>query len=57
MNGTNTRKGKAFTSGTVSFIVTNAGKMTVKNMAKVLHRTEKSIRRKAERLGIKLKVN
>lgn len=53
---TETRLGKKFTEGSVSFIRKNAGKMTAKKMASVLHRTTKSVRRKAEKLGISLRV-
>ena len=56
MNGTATRSGKKFTQGSVNFILRNAGKMTATKMASVLHRTTKSVRRKAEKLGISLRV-
>jgi len=56
-NGTATTKGKLFSNSSVSFIVKNAGKMKAGSIAKVLHRTEKSIRRKAEKLGVSLRVN
>lgn len=55
-NGTNTRTGKKFTSGSVNFLTSNAGKMSAKSIANILHRTEKSVRRKAEKLGLSLKV-
>jgi hypothetical protein len=56
MNGTSTRLGKKFTEGAVKFMRRNAGRMTATKMASVLHRTTKSVRRKAERLGLSLKV-
>jgi hypothetical protein len=55
MNGM-TRTGKKFTNGSVNYLVKNAGKMPAKSIASVLHRTTKSVRRKAERLGLRLKV-
>jgi hypothetical protein len=55
-NGTATRTGKKFTTGSTSFLIGNAGKMSAKSIANVLHRTEKSIRRKAEKLGLSLRV-
>lgn len=55
-NGTATRTGKKFTTGSLGFLVNNAGKMSAKSIAKVLHRTEKSVRRKAEKLGLSLRV-
>ena len=56
-NGTATVKGKLFSNSNISFIINNAGKMKASSIANVLHRTEKSIRRKAEKLGISLRFN
>jgi hypothetical protein len=56
-NGVATRTGKRFTTGSVQFLFKNAGKMRASKMARVLHRTTKSVRRKAERLGLRLKVD
>jgi|LauGreSuBDMM15SN_2_FD.fasta_scaffold1854048_1 hypothetical protein len=55
-NGVATRNGKRFTTGSLRFLTNKAGKMSARSIAKVLHRTEKSVRRKAERLGLSLKV-
>lgn len=56
MSSAPTRSGKKFTEGSVNFIRRNAGKMKAEKMASVLHRTTKSVRRKAEKLGISLRV-
>ena len=55
-NGVATRNGKRFTTGSLRFLSNKAGKMSAKSIAKVLHRTVKSVRRKAEKLGLSLKV-
>ena len=57
VNGTATVKGKLFSSSSVNFIINNAGKMKASSIANILHRTEKSVRRKAEKLGISLRFN
>jgi hypothetical protein len=49
-------RGTLFSIKAVNFLSVNAGKMNAASIAKVLRRTEKSIRRKAERLGISLAV-
>ena len=51
-----TTKGKLYTAGSLNFIYGMAGQMKAKSIAAVLHRSVKSIRRKAEKLGISLKV-
>ena len=52
---TNTRSaGKAFSLTAVNFLVTKAGTMSAKSIAGRLGRTVKSVRRKAEKLGVKL---
>jgi hypothetical protein len=56
-NGVATRTGKRFTTGSVQFLRSRAGTMTASKIARVLHRTTKSVRRKAERLGLRLKVD
>lgn len=56
-NGTATKTGKKFTVGALNFLTTRAGKMSARKIANVLHRTEKSIRRKAEQMGVSLRVN
>lgn len=47
---------KKFTERSVNFIRKNAGKMSAQSIANVIHRSEKSVRRKAEKLGISLRV-
>lgn len=49
--------GKPFSPRAVSYLLKNAGKMKASSIANVLGRTEKSIRRKAEKLGVSLAVN
>jgi hypothetical protein len=51
-----TTKGKPFTPGTINYIFGMAGTMTATNIGRVLHRSEKSIRRFAEKNDINLKV-
>lgn len=48
--------GKPFTVKAVSFLENNAGLMTATSIAGRLGRTIKSIRRKAEKLGLSLAV-
>jgi ubiquinone biosynthesis protein UbiJ len=49
-------KGTLFSEKAVTYLSVNAGKMSAVSIAKVLRRTEKSIRRKAQKLGISLAV-
>ena len=49
--------GKPFTEKAVAFLLKNAGKRSAKSIAGQLGRTEKAIRRKAEKLGLSLAVN
>lgn len=49
--------GKVFSDKAVSFLVSNAGKMSASSIAGRLGRTVKSVRRKAEKLGLSLSVN
>lgn len=46
--------GKPFSERAVNFILRNAGKMSASAMAGRLGRTVKSVRSKAERLGVPL---
>lgn len=46
--------GKVFSSQAVSFLVENAGVLSANSIARRLGRTTKSIRRKAEKLGLSL---
>lgn len=48
--------GTLFSDKSVNFLTKNAGKLPAKSIAAILHRTEKSIRRKAEKLGLSLKL-
>lgn len=58
MAQTTTRNaGKPFSEKAVSFLVKNAGKRKASSIASQLGRTEKSVRRKAEKLGLSLAVN
>ena len=49
--------GKPFTDKAVNFLITRAGVQTASSIARQLGRTEKSIRRKAKKLGLSLAVN
>jgi len=48
--------GKLFTVKATGFLLTNAGELTATQIASRLGRTVKSVRRKAEKLGISLAV-
>ena len=48
--------GKPFTFKATNFLVKKAGKMPAHSIANVLGRTEKAVRRKAEKLGLSLAV-
>lgn len=48
--------GKPFSVKAVNFLVSKAGKQPAGSIARQLGRTEKAIRRKAEKLGISLSV-
>ena len=50
-------KGTPFSNKAVNFLVTNAGKRSASSIASQLRRTEKSVRRKAEKLGLSLRVS
>ena len=55
---TNTRNaGKAFSDRAVNFLIGNAGLLSAKSIAGQLGRTTKAVRRKAEKLGVRLSVN
>lgn len=55
--GTLRNAGKPFTDRAVNFLIERAGVQTAGSIARQLGRTEKSIRRKAEKLGVSLAVN
>jgi len=46
--------GKAFSDTAIDFMLINSGKMSAKSIAGRLGRTVKSVRRKAEKLGLSL---
>ena len=55
--GLNTRNaGKAFTTRGTLFLLNNAGTLSARAIAQILGRTEKAVRRKAEKLGVSLSV-
>ena len=56
VNGKATRLNKKLTVGSVEFILTNAGKLTAKNIAAIIHRPIKTVQSVASRLGLSLKV-
>ena len=49
--------GKVFTDKATDFLVKNAGVMSTAKIASRLGRTTKAISRKAEKLGLSLRVN
>lgn len=48
--------GKVFSTRATLFLVNNAGTLSARSIAGILGRTVKSVRRKAEKLGISLSV-
>lgn len=56
VNGKWTKLNKPLTFGTVEFIVNNAGKMSAKNIAAIIHRPLKTVRSVASRFGFSLRV-
>jgi hypothetical protein len=54
--GTLRNAGKPFTDKAVNFLINKAGNQPAASIARQLGRTEKSIRRKAEKLGVSLAV-
>ena len=48
---------KVYSAFAISYIIENAGVKSAGNIAKKLKRTVKGVRRKAEKLGISLRVN
>jgi hypothetical protein len=55
--GEHTTPGKKFTNGSINYVIRMSGKMPASSIANVIHRSEKSVRRLAEKMGISLKVN
>ena len=56
VNGKATKTGKKLTQGSVNFIVKNAGKMSGRSIANILHRPLKTVQTVAARAGVSLKV-
>ena len=56
VNGKATKLNKPLTSGTVNFIVYNAGVLSAKSIAAIVHRPLKTVQGVASRLGISLRV-
>jgi len=57
-NTTNTRNaGKLFSDKALNFLIGNAGTRSARSIAGSLGRSVKAVRRKAEKLGLKLSVN
>ena len=56
VNGKSTKSGKKLTKGSVDFIVKNAGKMSGRSIANILHRPLKTVQTVAARAGVSLKV-
>lgn len=51
------RTGTKFSGKAVNFLASNAGKMSANSIARRLRRSTKSVRRKAEKLGLSLRVS
>lgn len=49
--------GKPFSDKATNFLVSKAGQMSAKSISRILGRTEKAVRRKAEKLGVSLALN
>lgn len=49
--------GKTFSPKATTYLMKNAGKMKAVSIANVFGRTEKAVRRKAEKLGLSLAIN
>ena len=57
-NTTNTRNaGKVFSDKATGFLLASAGVISARKIANRLGRTVKSVRRKAEKLGLSLSLN
>jgi len=55
INGKATRLKKPLTFGTVDFILKNAGKLTSKSIAAIIHRPIKTVQSVASRFKVSLK--
>lgn len=56
VNGKATKLSKELTVGSIEFIINNAGTMTAKNIAAILHRPVKTVQSVASRFGVSLRV-
>lgn len=56
VNGKATKLKKPLTSGTLDFIINNAGRISAKNIAAIIHRPTKTVQSVASRFGVSLKV-
>lgn|GEM_PF-6010877 len=56
VNGKATKLGKKLTPGTVNFILFNAGTLTAKSIAAIIHRPVKTVKNVASRYGVSLRV-
>jgi hypothetical protein len=57
VNGKATKLGKPLTNGSIDFIVFNAGRISAKNIANILHRPLKTVQSVASRFGVSLKLS
>ena len=57
VNGKATKSGKKLTQGSVDFIVKNAGKMSGRSIANILHRPLTTVKTVAARAGLSLRVD
>jgi hypothetical protein len=54
--GESTTSGKPFTEGSLNFIVKNAGKISAKSIANILHRSVNSVYAQGRKLGVAQKL-
>lgn len=54
--GETTTNGKPFTTGSLTFIRKNAGKIPAKSIANILHRPVQAVQAQARKLGVSLSV-
>lgn len=57
VNGKATKLNKELTIGSIDFIIRNAGKLSAKNIASILHRPVKTVQSAASRLGVSLRLS
>ena len=56
VNGKATKLNKKLTDGTVNFILRNAGKISSKSIAAIIHRPVKTVQSVASRFGVSLRL-